>query len=902
MTKKSTMKEKNQDKYKNKIDLTEGIDEFKEIIYDHRNRGLEEEKEYSDIKHDIDYLDLLDESNLIDVENRKKNNSVDEVIPEIEDLLEEWDEMTSEEELEHQMYKAKVYRTANQELLARGSQRVYLKVFNEEGELDETKKKKTNYQQDAEEFIAKNLFSTLGALMVVTGLIILFNYLVNIGFIEQRGRILIGFITGAALYAGAWKLREETRMISSGLVIAGTMALYYTAFMFFGFYAGEDNIIGDTKDQLLVFGVNLLITSLAIVFALLYDRKTIAAFAIVGGYLTSLFLDAAFINYFVFFTYLLLLNIAMLVIAYRKKWNFVNIMTFVISLLMFGIWLLRVNLDIVRNYEIALVFATLYYITFFMMNVVYSFRTDTQLTTLNYILLLTNTVFYVFSMLFILFAIDAEGMHFGFFTMGLTLFNYIYAYLLYKNDNADIQLLNTLITMTVIFGAISAPLMLDYDYLNVLWATEALVLLWVGVRAEMSLLKMYSLLLLLMAIVMMLVQWLFTYSDPLVDFFFNQATLTSIATATVLTLSYIIVNNDKEIKKVGIFNINGYKMMVGGMAIFVLYMIGNVELIFNSDNSSVLENKNFKNLLLALYNTAFALGLWVASKNISIVKRSSESIVFFLAMVVIYFILGYPDVLIIRDEFLQNKILARNGSFIPNPRALTYFLTHYVNIFLMIGGLFFIARDFFINNDKRYFTPLVYFSVLIFLVHASQELTNLFVIGNSANIAIHEVSNHVNLLTDSTYNVHYALLWTLCSFALMIAGMYLKVKELRIASLALFLITLGKFFFFDFLSMDIVGRVISLVVIGSILSLISYLYRKKYLDLDILTNDVKEIRQSKITIPDMPKINTPKISMPKISMPKINTPKFGGKKKKETEEDDYFSQGGFDFEDDEFEI
>jgi hypothetical protein len=880
------MKKKNLDKYKDKIDLTEGIDEFKQTIYEHRNRGQEEEKEYSDIKHDIDYLDLLDESSLIDAEDSVKNTTVEEVIPEVETLLEEWGEMTAEEELEHQMYKAKAYRTANEELLARGSQRIYLKVFSEDGQEIKEKKEKKNYKQDVEAFIAKNLFSTLGGLMVVAGLVILFNYLVNIGFIEQRGRILIGFITGAVLYGGAWQLKDETRAISSVLVIAGTMALYYTAFMFFGFFLGEDNIIGDTKEQFLVFGINLSITSLAVIFALLYDRKTIAVFAIIGGYLTPLFLDADFINYFVFFTYLLFLNIAMLVIAYQKKWNFVNIMTFAISLLMFGVWLLRVNLDVVRNYEIALVFATLYYLAFFMMNVVYSFRTDTQLTLVNYILLLINTVFYVFCMLFILFAIDAEGMHFGFFTLGLTVFNYVYAYLLYKNENVDIQLLNTLITMTVIFGTVTAPLMLDYDYLNVLWATGSLLLLWVGVRAEMNLLKGYSLLLLFMAIIMMFVQWLFTYSDPLVDFFFNKATLTSIATATVLTLSYIIVNEEKGKQKVGGFQLSTYKMFVGGMAIFVLYMIGNVELIFNSENSSALENRNFKNLLLTLYNTAFALGLWIASKNISIVKRSTESIIFFLVMVLVYFGLGYPDVLVIRDEFLQNKILSRNGSFIPNPNALSYFMTHYVNLFLIFTGLILIARDFFINNKKQFFAPLVYFSVLIFLIHASQELTNLFVIGNSANITMSEVSNHVNLLTDSTYNAHYALLWTLCSFALMIAGMYLKVKELRIASLTLFLITLAKFFVFDFWSMEIIGRVLSLVVIGSILGLISYLYKKQYLD--VLTADVKEIQQAEIK---MPELKTKRVSIPKISMPK-----FGGKKKKAKEEE--FSDDGFDFDGD----
>ena len=317
------MEKKNLDKYKDKIDLTEGIDEFKQAIYDHRNRGLEEEKGYHDIKHDIDYLDLLDESNLIEVEDRLKNNLVEEVIPQVEELLEEWGQMTPEEEREHQMYKAKIYRTANQELLARGSQRVYLKVFNEEEEEKKKKKKgRKTYQQDAEEFIAKNLFSTLGGLMVVTGLVILFNYLVSIGFIEQRGRILIGFVTGALLYGGAWQLRHETRLVSTVLVIAGTMALYYTAFMFFGFFLGENNIIGDTQEQFLVFGINLLITSLAILFALLYDRKTIAVFAIIGGYLTPLFLDTDFINFFVFFTYLLCLNVAMLVIAYQKKWNF----------------------------------------------------------------------------------------------------------------------------------------------------------------------------------------------------------------------------------------------------------------------------------------------------------------------------------------------------------------------------------------------------------------------------------------------------------------------------------------------------------------------------------------------------------------------------------------------------
>ena len=71
----------------------------------------------------------------------------------------------------------------------------------------------------------------------------------------------------------------------------------------------------------------------------------------------------------------------------------------------------------------------------------------------------------------------------------------------------------------------------------------------------------------------------------------------------------------------------------------------------------------------------------------------------------------------------------------------------------------------------------------------------------------------------------FPVVWTLCALILMILGMKFRLKILRLASLVLFLLTILKLFLYD-LAGNSTGKIISFIVLGAILLLISFLYQK----------------------------------------------------------------------------
>jgi uncharacterized membrane protein len=67
--------------------------------------------------------------------------------------------------------------------------------------------------------------------------------------------------------------------------------------------------------------------------------------------------------------------------------------------------------------------------------------------------------------------------------------------------------------------------------------------------------------------------------------------------------------------------------------------------------------------------------------------------------------------------------------------------------------------------------------------------------------------------------------WALSALVLMILGMKFRLKTLRVASLVLFSITIVKLFFYD-LAGNSTGKILSFILLGVILLLISFLYQK----------------------------------------------------------------------------
>lgn len=79
------------------------------------------------------------------------------------------------------------------------------------------------------------------------------------------------------------------------------------------------------------------------------------------------------------------------------------------------------------------------------------------------------------------------------------------------------------------------------------------------------------------------------------------------------------------------------------------------------------------------------------------------------------------------------------------------------------------------------------------------------------------------------YEVSGSLLtvaWGLQGTALLIAGFALRDRQLRLSGLVLLGVCIGKAFFYDFRQLDVVFRIISFLVLGSLLLAVSFVYTR----------------------------------------------------------------------------
>jgi uncharacterized membrane protein len=211
---------------------------------------------------------------------------------------------------------------------------------------------------DLEKFIGENLINKIGIAILVLGIGFFVKYAIDQEWINEIGRVFIGILCGGILLALAHKTRKNFKAFSSVLVGGGIAVFYFTIAIAFHQY----HIFSQTTAFLLM----LVITAFAVVLSIAYDRIELAVLAIIGGFASPLMVSTGEGNYIVLFLYILLLNVGMLVLAYFKKWNLINIICFVFTVILYGSWLGTRVVGVPEGpLAGALVFSTLFYIVFF---------------------------------------------------------------------------------------------------------------------------------------------------------------------------------------------------------------------------------------------------------------------------------------------------------------------------------------------------------------------------------------------------------------------------------------------------------------------------------------------------------------------------------------------------------
>jgi uncharacterized membrane protein len=295
-----------------------------------------------------------------------------------------------------------------------------------------------------------------------------------------------------------------------------------------------------------------------------------------------------------------------------------------------------------------------------------------------------------------------------------------------------------------------------------------------------------------------------------------------------------LLSKEKPRESVWFLNIRAYMSYLGVIIGAIVYLNGNIELQYHD-----FAINDVKRLWISIYNSVFALALWALGVKLNVVNLKKVGDYIMIFFVFTYFFYVHFSVVDLRNEYVVN-----NQSFAP-------FALHYVNVLLAGVMLWLLITDTYKRQGENsaMFGYLIWFVCFATMAHASLELDHFVVLLG------YNVGDNIDDLLEASHKVGYVLLWTFFSFGLMLAGMRYKLKDLRVIALVIFAVTLLKFFIFNFKDLSTFSKIISMIVIGVIFLIVSFLYSQLRAMIENGEFDLKNIKNTVIK-PKQPE-NTP---------------------------------------------
>ena len=652
---------------------------------------------------------------------------------------------------------------------------------------------------DLEKFIGENLMSKIGIAILVLAIGFFVKYAIDNNWIGPVGRVGVGILCGGILIGIAHWLRKQYKAFSSVLVGGGLAVLYCTIALAYHQY----QLLGQSA----AFIVMLVITAFSVLLSLLYDREELAVIALVGGFITPFLVSNGKGNYEVLFTYLLILNGGLLVIAYNKAWRLLNILAFGFTAVLYASWLISLPYDApAATYRGGWIFATIFYLLFFVINIAYTIRARKPLVASDFILLLLNTCLYFAAGLYLIEQLGLDRYK-GLFSAGMGIFNLGATWFLFSRSKVDKNILYLLVGITLSFVSLTAPLQLHGHYITLFWASEAVLLYWLFMRSQIRLIRLSSLIVWIAMLVSLCIDWFDIYTPgtiyrtehpqlrvELLPVVFNKAFITGVFAALCSGALFFLQRTTVRAKA------------SLAAAVVVLYVSGALE--FNYQITYRFPVVDLTLLYLTGYTYLFVWVIDWLSGRASLLQPFRLIAAALLTAGVLLYLVSLPEIFGLQETMLET------GHY------LGHFVAHWIGaifVLLILAQLLAAERTGRIKIAPAAFTWLISIITVTLLSAEGQLLVNTICYSKAHDLEeLSRVYNKTGL----------PILWGLCSFAFMWLGMRHKFKPLRIVSLALFSVTLVKLFLFDIRNIPIAGKIAAFFCLGVLLLVVSFMYQR----------------------------------------------------------------------------
>jgi uncharacterized membrane protein len=206
-------------------------------------------------------------------------------------------------------------------------------------------------RRDVESLVGGSWFNWIGIIAITFGVAFFLKYAFESQWIGPAGRVLMGGAAGLGILAAGEALRRRgLRQYAYVLSGGGILILYLTVYAAREFY----RLIEQSPAFLLMTAV----TAAAVLLAARYHALPIAVLGLIGGFLTPVLLSTGHDNQPALFTYIGLLDVGVLALAYLKSWRSLNYMAFISTVLMFFGWA-------IEHYAPQKLWLTIFFLTVF---------------------------------------------------------------------------------------------------------------------------------------------------------------------------------------------------------------------------------------------------------------------------------------------------------------------------------------------------------------------------------------------------------------------------------------------------------------------------------------------------------------------------------------------------------
>ncbi len=657
----------------------------------------------------------------------------------------------------------------------------------------------------AEEFAGKNVLDKVGIAIFLAGIAFFVGFSIEYNWINSTGRVFFGLIIASILLLLGYLLRNKFEKFSSVLIGGGVSALIFTVFAAFYQY----DLIGVIPSFAILFAL----VGIAVFLSIMYNREEITILVFLAGFIAPFTVSFDPSDYIILFSYLLLINFGVVAYDLFKKTLVINLISYAFTFLFYALWLI---FEFVNGKNIpafgAFAFLTIFYILIFVMMVINNIKENRKFIPMEFSSLVFATAMYYTAGLTI---IEKVGLDYkGLFTGLIAILNYIYVLILYNRKNYDRNILHLFMAISIMFFGLVIPVQFVGNSVTMLWALQAVLLLFISQKTGIVAMKLSSVGLTLGMLISLSFDLFNTYVSTTTELvavtpLFNKGFLTSILAIVSMTLNLYLLKNEKKPYIVLPFvKINVYRAILASATLITFYYSLRFEIKY-----SLIQTIDYDatiNTIMGIYNFIFILLMMLPSimKNIKALHLAN-------------IILGAIALLLYLFFYNSQFTELRNAYLLTADVSLAQFRFHYINSAIIFSILVIAFRSmlklFKKENIITYLSTFIFIFGIIFLL--SSEVDHI------STLHSYRPSTLIQDILSKTHRLPYTLIWSVSSLLFIIIGFAFKNRGIRILAIVLYLASLIKLFVFDFKYLTNQDLMVAFLTMGTVLLIASFIFQ-----------------------------------------------------------------------------